>query len=531
MLEWIRSQLVGSEVEVMTPFGSRRLTCADYVASGRPLAYVEDYLRERILPYYANTHTVDSWTGARTTHVADEAASYLKRCMGADARYKIAFCGTGSTGAIKRLQEILGLAVPSTLRERVIAALEPDERPVVFVGPYEHHSNEVSWRETIAEVVEIPLSGRGTLDVEALRSYLEEPRFAGRPRIGSFSAASNVTGLLTDTRAIASLLHENGAWAFFDFAASAPYVPINVRPGQTDAYDAVFISPHKFIGGPGTPGILLFDERLYRLTAPSTPGGGTVDYVSPWGHHYVSDIEVREDAGTPAILQKIRAALAFWVKEQVGVETIEAREGDLIRRALSRLTAHENIQVLGPLDAPRLAVLSFLIRDGERWLHPRFVVRLLNDLFGIQCRGGCACAGPYGHVLLDIGRERSQEYLQCITAGWEGLKPGWTRVNFNYFITEEEFSFLLDAVEFVADHGSRFVPLYQFDWRTGAWRHPDAPEHPSLFALPPTVRSASPGPPPYARYLEEACARAARLEPRDRPLPREVPAGLVFFRF
>lgn len=532
MLEWVREQLIGRDVAIETPFGLRRLTYADYVASGRPLAYIEKLLQERVMPLYANTHTEDSFTGAHTTHLAHQAAEYIKQCLGANAEDKIIFCGTGSTAAIKRMQEILGLAVPSNLRSRVLEILRPEERPLVFVGPYEHHSNEVSWRETLAEVVEIPLCPEGKIDLEALRQALEDPNHQNRPKIGSFSAASNVTGLLSDTRGIARLLHQHGALAFFDFAACAPYVHIDMRPGQPDGYDAIFISPHKFVGGPGTPGILVFNQALYHLSAPSTPGGGTVSYVNSKSHYFVSDIEAREDAGTPAILQKMRAALAFWVKEQVGTQVIQEREERFIRRAIARLRQNPRIEILGNLEAPRLAVLSFMVKPGERYLHPRFVVRLLSDLFGIQARGGCACAGPYGHRLLDIDDERSQRYLQGVQAGYEGIKPGWTRINFNYFISEEEFEFLLDAVEFVAEYGDRFLPFYAFDWHSGAWRHNKAPEHPSLFDLP--APTTEPEPAKYKEYLLEARTIASTLPQHDNQavpgdIPAEVAPDLVFF--
>jgi selenocysteine lyase/cysteine desulfurase len=529
--EWIRSQLVGRTASIDTPFGERRVTYADYIASGRALDFVEDTVRHGVLPFYANTHTLDSHTGAVTTQLAHEAAEYIKAQLGAP-EFKIAFCGSGSTAAIKRLQEILGLAVPGRLRERVLATMTETERPVVFVGPYEHHSNEVTWRETLAEVVEIPLCQEGLVDLRALAGALCDPRFAGRTLIGSFSAASNVTGTISDTRAIARTLHEHGALAFFDFAASAPYLPIDMRPGAPDGYDAVFLSPHKFVGGVGSPGVLVFDPALYDLTsAPSTAGGGTVTYVTSDGHDFTDDIEAREDAGTPAIVQKMRAALAFWVKEQFGANEIERRERRLARAAIERLRAHPRLHLLGSHDAARLSVVSFVVRNGTSYLHPRFVVRLLNDLFGIQSRGGCACAGPYGHRLLGIDEHMSAAYRGQIHAGYEGIKPGWTRVNFNYFIDDDEFEFLLDAVEFVADHGAAFLPVYDFDWHTGAWTHTDDVSRvPSLFDLPTVAVDGPVGAPPYARYLTEAWEHAAPITAGGtREVPADVPEELVFF--
>jgi selenocysteine lyase/cysteine desulfurase len=537
MLEWLRNEIIGSGAEITTPFGQRRITYADYVASGRPLAYIERTLQERVMPSYANTHTEDSFTGARTTHYAHEAAEYIKACLGADDRYKIIFTGTGSTAAIKRLQDILGLSVPSPLRARVLEVTKPNERPVVFVGPYEHHSNEVSWRETIAEVVEIPLCEKGLIDLDALHTALTDKKYANRPKIGSFSAASNVTGIISDTRSIARLLHAQGAFACFDFAASAPYVKIDLKPGKNDGYDAVFISPHKFVGGPGSPGVLVFNQAMYTLETPSTAGGGTVTYVSSSEHHFVTDIEAREDAGTPAILQKTRAALAFWVKEQVGTELIEQRERHFSTRALERLGQNPKLEILGNLTAKRLAVVSFLVRSNDRYLHPRFVVRLLNDLFGIQSRGGCACAGPYGHQLLHIDEERSKQTWQSIQAGIEGIKPGWTRLNFNYFISDDEFKFLISALEFVADHGAKFVPLYDLDWHSGAWKHASDKPHPSLFQSlefrDPVSSSAEKV--PFQAYLEHARQLAQDLpEPSERPIPpdvsQQVSEELVFFR-
>ena len=529
--EWIRANLIGRDASITTPFGQRRVTYADYVASGRALEHVERVLQERVLPLYANTHTEDSRSGAQTTHLAHEAGEYIKAQLGA-SEFKIAFCGSGSTAAIKRIQEILGLSVPSNLRPRVLELMTPLERPVVFVGPYEHHSNEVSWRESLAEVVEIGLCDKGLIDLDALRAALKDERFVGRPKIGSFSAASNVTGILSDTRSIARLLHAHGAYAFFDFAASAPYVKIDLRPNKPDGYDAVFISPHKFVGGIGSPGVLVFNPALYNLSAPSTAGGGTVTYVSSHGHDFTADIEAREDAGTPAILQKMRAALAFWVKAQIGTEAIERSERDMIKTALERLGKHPKLELLGNVTVKRLAVVSFMVRSGSQYLHPRFVVKLLNDLFGIQSRGGCACAGPYGHALLRISDATSSAYRAAVSGGFEGVKPGWTRLNFNYFIAPEEFEFLLAAIEFIADHGEMFVALYDFDWQSGAWKHRDERlELPSLFDPLPPIKPVSLEPVPFAEYLRLAHELRAKLEvSAEREIPLNVPRDLVFFR-
>jgi selenocysteine lyase/cysteine desulfurase len=561
MLEALRQDVLGEGACIRTPFGVRRITYADHVASGRALRSVETALRDAVLPLYANTHTEDSATGAHTTRVMHDASEYVKRCLGAGPDHKIVFPGTGATGAtgaVKRLQEILGVAVPAEQRARLLDVLPTRERLVVFVGPYEHHSNEVSWRESLAEVVTVPLDEHGLLDLAALEQALADPRFEGRPKLGSFSAASNVTGLLTDVRAIARTLHRHGAWAAFDYAACAPYLRVDVspsEPGGDDGIDVVMLSPHKFLGGPGAAGVLLFHRALYRLAAPSTAGGGTVTFVSPTTHRFLRDIELREDAGTPGILQKMRAAMAFRVKERVGVGRIEGIERDYATRAVQRLRATPGVEILGNVDAPRLAVVSFLIRDGERYLHPRFVVRLLSDLFGIQGRAGCSCAGPYGHTLLHIDAAASEAYLHAIEAGYEGVRPGWSRVNLHWLIDEAEFSFLLDAIAFVAQHGAAFVPLYRFDWRTGAWRHQseatDTADHAPAGEAPAggaqraeaafdferwraVEHDTEPRAAAFRRYLEEARELEVAGTPmagRDRAddVPAAVDARLVFF--
>ena len=531
---WVQSQLIGRDARVQTPFGERRIVYADHVASGRSLQWIETFIAEQVLPLYANTHTEDSATGARMTALAHDARRIVKACLGAHD-CKLLFCGTGCTAAIKRLQEILGLVVPEYLRERVIAMLGPAQQPIVFVGPYEHHSNEVSWRETIAEVIELPLDAAGAIDLDALFDALRDARPTGRPLMGSFSAASNVTGAITDTRAVARLLHQHGALAFFDFAAAAPHCEIDMRLGEPDGFDAVFISAHKLVGGPGAPGILMFDPALYRLRVPSTAGGGTVAHVSSQEHRFVDDIEQREDAGTPGTVQCIRAALAFMVRQSVGVATIERIEGEMIRSAITRLRRHPHIELLGNLDAPRLAILSFLVRTSDgRYLHPRLVVRLLNDLFGIQARGGCACAGPYAHRLLGITAARADAFRDAVLAGFEAVKPGWTRLNFSYFIEPAEFEFLQHAIEFIAEHGARFIPLYRCDWQTGAWHHPLDQAQPGLLEL--ATRPAPARPPPPGSYrdcLLRASALVAGLPVVAAPgaggRPQGLAAALVSF--
>ena len=533
---WVRSQLFGRDTSVATPFGARRIVYADHVASGRSLQWIETFVIEQVLPLYANTHTEDSATGARTTALAHDARQYIKACLGAQ-NCKLLFCGTGCTAAIKRLQEILGLAAPEAMRQRVLESLPPAQRPRVFVGPYEHHSNEVSWRDTIAEVVELPLNPHGAIDLDALSDALREARLSGRPLLGSFSAASNVTGAITDTRAVARLLHEHGALAFFDFAAAAPHAAIDMRMGEPDGYDAVFISAHKLVGGPGTPGILVFNPALYGLRAPSTAGGGTVSHVSSHEHHFVVDIEQREDAGTPGTLQRIRAALAFLVRQSVGVQTIVRLEDAMIRSAIARLRRHPRIELLGNLDAPRLAILSFLVRTGAgRYLHPRLVVRLLNDLFGIQSRGGCACAGPYAHRLLGIDRTRADAFRDAVLGGFEAVKPGWTRINFSYFIEPAEFEFLQGAIEFIADHGERFVNEYRCDWHSGAWHHPRDEAQPGLLALASRPAPCSvPSPVSHRDCMARAHEVLAGLPtmpvPTARGLPPELSAALVSFGY
>jgi selenocysteine lyase/cysteine desulfurase len=441
------------------PFGKRYLTYADYIASGQPLRFIEDFIHKNVLPTYANTHTESSFTGRQSGSYREEARNMIKRSVNADKDDILIFTGSGSTGAIDLLY-----------RKLVQFYADKEVKPTIFIGPYEHHSNILPWREGDFELVEIGMNEEGGIDLLHLENELKE-RHLKKPLIGSFSAASNVTGVLSPVKEIVALLKNYDALSFWDYAGGAPYMHIDMNPENEPCKDALFISTHKLIGGPGTPGVLVVKKQLFESGLPVITGGGTVNFVTKTKQRYFEDIETREEGGTPAIIESIRAGLAFQLKDKVGAKVIEEREELFIRRAIDRLQRNKNIFILGNPLAKRLGFLAFHIRFKNRFLHHNFVVALLNDLFGIQSRGGCSCAGPYGHDLLELSEEQSCEYMVELSTGNVGIKPGWVRLNFNYFIPEEEFEFILMAIEWIAENGWKLMPVYVFDDSIGIWKH------------------------------------------------------------
>jgi selenocysteine lyase/cysteine desulfurase len=464
--EPFRRGIVGLEQEFDGPYGRQRIVYADWVASGRLYRPIEDRVLNEFGPFVGNTHSESSVTGTTMTRAYHEARNVIRRHVNATDQDILVAAGSGMTRVVNKLQRILGLRVPETLRDRL--QMDDAERPVVFVTHMEHHSNHTSWLATVADVEVIAPDADGLVDTNDLRRLLE--KHADRPaKIGAFTACSNVTGIRTPVHDLAAIMHEHGGLCFVDFAASAPYVDIDMHPPDpTRRLDAIFFSPHKFLGGPGGAGVLLFDSRLYHNMVPDVPGGGTVDWTNPWGEHrFVSDIEAREDGGTPAFLQTIRAALAIRLKESMGTDRIIAREHELIRRTFKGLRAIPGLTILADHSEDRLAVFSFYVKD----VHYNLIVRLLNDRFGIQVRGGCSCAGTYGHYLLHVDWETSHYITDRIDHGDLSAKPGWVRLSLHPTMTDSELDYILEAVAEIVENIDDWGSDYKYDSRTNEFMH------------------------------------------------------------
>ena len=469
LLARIRDGVIGKDTQINTPFGQRTLTYADYTASGRSLDFIEDAIRQHVLPFYANTHTEANATGQQTTAFREQARQQIREAVNATAEDLVLFSGSGATSAINTLISQLGL--------RQLSATE-QAQTCIFIGPYEHHSNELPWRELGVEIVRIPEAKEGDVCLTTLEEQLKKNQH--KRLIGSFSAASNVTGILCDQDAITALLHRYSALAFWDFAAAAPYVNLDMNPLENKALakDAIFFSTHKFIGGPGTPGILVVKKAIIKNDKPSLIGGGTVSFVTPEDHTFLPIGERREEGGTPGIVESIRAGLVFQLKQNVGAKTIEAREHELVKMIEKRWYQHTNIEQLGNIKAARISITAFRIKTDFGYLHHGFVTALLNDMFGIQVRGGCSCAGPFGHQLL------------------------------NYFLDNAEAEFILDAIDFVAKHGTTLLPYYAYDQGSDLWRFQGKSSTPKslndLLWQPPKVELKTSQPEDKSVYLTQA---------------------------
>lgn len=467
LLKYIKENIIGDDEIFSGPYGYRKITYCDYIASGRSLKFIEDYIRKEVLPLYANTHTTTSITGLQTTLFRYEARQLISSSLHCSKKDVLIFTGSGCTAAINKLVHMLDIKGSTDSR-----------KPVIFIDPFNHHSNLLPWRETGATIVNIKLNSSGTTDLKHLEEELKNYS-SSQLKIGAFTAASNITGILQDVNTITALLHKNGALAFWDYATAAPYVDIDMNPvieGENRGLvykDAIFFSPHKFIGGPDTPGVLIAKKNLFINKVPENPGGGTVFFVTDKDHRYLKKIYEREEGGTPLIVGSIRAGLVIQLKDAVGAETIHKLENQMIQKAFTEWKKNPNIILLGNTDIERVAITSFMVKHKKKYLHYNYVSVLLNDLFGIQCRGGCSCAGPYGLQLLNIHFDLAKEFEKQLLIDdiHEYLRPGFTRLSFNYFFDETTVQYIIDAVNFVANHGWKFLPYYTFYPETGEWIH------------------------------------------------------------
>ncbi len=456
----LRDGVIGEGAEFDGPFGVQKLLYADYVASGRALRQVEGFVMERVLPFYANSHTEASYCGGMMTRMRREARSVIAAACGADDRFATVFAGAGATAGLNRLVHLLG--VPE--------AVARGENPLVLIGPYEHHSNILPWRESGAEVIEIAEAVGGGPDMTDLEARLRAAK--GRRVVGAFSAASNVTGIVTDADAVTRMLKRHGALAVWDYAGGGPYLAIDMRAGTDAEKDAVVVSAHKFLGGPGASGVMIVRKAAVCSGRMFQPGGGTVRFVSPTAHDFSTDIATREEAGTPNVVGDIRAALVFMVKAAIGQARMDARHAELRARAVGVWSANPAIELMGNVKAEALPIFSFRVRDTARggFLHHQLFTRLLSDAHGIQARGGCACAGPYAHRLLGIDAAESEAIRVAILRGEEMEKPGWTRLNLSVLMDDAKAERVIAAVDGLARTPYPMADAYCCDAATARFR-------------------------------------------------------------
>lgn len=466
-------QIIGNYQWFDSPYGRKKMLYADWTASGRAYQPLEDAIQEHILPFYGNTHTETTVTGMGMTKAYEQAKTIIKQHVNAGANDSLIFCASGATHAVNKLQRILGLRIPERVQDyhhHAYPYTQADEQlqPVVFVTHMEHHSNHTSWLETIAKVVIIDAGETGYPDLVHLGQLLEEHK-ARKYKIAAVTACSNVTGMHTPYHAIAKMLHAYGGWCFVDFAAAAPYTAIDMHPREKGAYlDAIYFSGHKFLGGPGAAGVLIFNHRLYNNQVPDQPGGGTVFYSNPWNRHcFTDDIEQREDGGTPPIIAAIRIAMCIRLKESMGIERIAAREKELTDIVYHRMQNISNCTLLEARNKNRLSIFSFIIHNA----HHHLFVKILNDRFGVQSRGGCSCAGTYGHYLLNVNKEQSRKILQSLRKGNMAAKPGWVRISLHPVMSNAMVQQVMDAVEATAVNYATWAADYWYDNAAQQYRH------------------------------------------------------------
>lgn len=464
-----RKNIIGIEQEFESPFGRRKIIYTDWTASGRLYRPIEEKLMNAFGPFVANTHTETTVSGTAMTKAYHHARNIIKQHVNANQNDVLITDGTGMTGVVNKFQRILGIKVPENLKDFV--AIPVEKKPVVFISHMEHHSNQTSWLETIADVEVIPSTEDGLFSLDNLKVLLE--KYKERTlKIASITSCSNVTGIRTPYHEAAKMMHQHNGVCFVDFACSGPYVSIDMHPEDEAAYlDAIFFSPHKFLGGPGTSGVLVFNKKLYNNMVPDCPGGGTVSWTNPWGEHkYIENIEDREDGGTPGFLQVIKTALAIQLKDEMGIDNILKREHEIVEYVFDSLQNVSNIKILAGQHQERLGVISFFIDD----LHFNLGVKLLNDRFGIQTRGGCSCAGTYGHFLLHVDQETSHKLINEISLGDLIRKPGWIRMSIHPTTTSAEIEYVCNAIQSLAESHKEWALEYDYDSETNEFIHQQA---------------------------------------------------------